>query len=92
VTAVDLSGTNAMTTIANDESAGSSLTSNRVDILYQKNVTQTPSIGNATSQGYHMQGNIEAWTNNGTSKLNLTWWGTEFDTRTVRWNITITNY
>jgi hypothetical protein len=87
-----LSGTNAMTPITNNVSTGSSLTSNRVDILYQKNVTQTPSIGNAISQGYHMQGTIEAWTNDGTSKLHLTWWGTEYDVRTVRWNITITNY
>jgi len=87
-----LSGSNAMTPISNNVSTGSSLTSNRVDILYQKNVTQTPSIGNAISQGYHMQGTIEAWTNDGTSKLNLTWWGTEYDARTVRWNITVTNY
>lgn len=87
-----LSGTNTMfSNLTGDISGGTNTTSNRTDILYQKDVTLTPLIGLAISQVFIMQGSIEAWTNDGSSKMTLTWWGHEFNTRTIRWNITITN-
>lgn len=87
-----LSGTNTMfSNLASDISGGTFTTSNRTDILYQKDVTLTPLIGYATAEKYIIQGSIEAWTNDGSSKMTLTWWGHEFATRTIRWNITITN-
>lgn len=87
-----LSGTNTMfNTLTTDISGGTSTTSNRTDILYQKDVTLTPLIGYATDAQYIIQGSIEAWTNDGSSKMTLTWWGHEYDTKTIRWNITITN-
>ncbi len=87
-----LSGTNTMYgALGGDVSAGSSLTANRIDILYQKDITTTPFIGFATAALFLMQGNIEAWTNDGSSKMTLNWWGHEAITRTIRWNITIIN-
>jgi hypothetical protein len=87
-----LSGTNSMVIPINaDVNTGSSIVANRVDIIYQKDVTITPQIGFAIALTTIQQGHIEAWTNDGSSKMTLTWWGHEFNTRTMRWNITIIN-
>lgn len=87
-----LSGSNTMfTNLTSDLSGGSNITSGRTDILYQKDVTLTPLIGLASYALYLTQGSIEAWTNDGSSKMTLNWWGHEYATKTIRWNITITN-
>lgn len=87
-----LSGTNTMIgNLTSDISNGSTLTSNRVDILYSRNTTSVPVIGYGSATKFLMQGHIEAWTNDGNSKLTLSWWGHEFLTKTIRWNVTIIN-
>ena len=86
-----LSGTNTFQDITSDISGGSSQYSNRTDILFIKDVTVTPLIGYAQYAAKITQGIIEAWTNDGSSKITLTWWGHEFNTRIVKWNITIIN-
>ncbi|NBW28089.1 MAG: hypothetical protein EBR38_05930 [Flavobacteriaceae bacterium] len=91
-TTFSLSGTNTINgPIGGDISGGSTQSANRNDILYSKDITVSPLIGYATLSTSITQGKIEAWTNDGSSKISITWWGHEFNTRLMRWNITIIN-